>query len=265
MVCLSVLMGTGLAGCTRGMKSASLPPSPTVRPSRAAQVEQANGIAPQSGSMVQQAGGSNVVTTTPSSGTLPDRVASSEPNKLRLAGSNPWKPAVNERRWKHIVMHHTASAAGSVASIDRAHRQRKDSNGQPWLGIGYHFVIGNGNGMKDGEIQPTFRWNKQIHGAHAGVKKYNELGIGIVLIGNFEKTRPTKAQLASAKRLVKTMRASYGISAKNVLAHQDINKTACPGRYFSLARITGVSDEATLGSLSPDDFPLNPADRREVR
>ena len=62
------------------------------------------------------------------------------------------------RDWDYIVLHHTASESGSVASIHEEHLRRKDKNGNAWLGIGYHFVIGNGSGMDDGEIEPTFRF-----------------------------------------------------------------------------------------------------------
>jgi hypothetical protein len=107
-------------------------------------------------------------------------------------GSNLWKPTVASRDWKHIVIHHTATTSGSVESIHAAHLKNKDKNGNPWLGIGYHFVIGNGDGMPDGLVEPTFRWRTQIQGAHAGSsnKDYNERGIGICLVGNFEKTPP---------------------------------------------------------------------------
>src|SRR5437870_125474 len=69
-----------------------------------------------------------------------------------------WRPAVPARAWKNIVLHHSATASGTVEGIDREHRQRKDAAGQPWQGIGYHFVIGNSQGMADGLVQPTFRW-----------------------------------------------------------------------------------------------------------
>lgn len=240
-----------MTGC---MNSQSLPPSPTVQTGRAqAPVAKSAKV----DSAVRQV---SAETTSPNTDT-----------QIRLASrptvstsANPWKPQVKERSWKYVVMHHTASEAGSVRSIDASHKQRRDSQGKPWLGIGYHFVIGNGNGMKDGEIQPTFRWTKQIHGAHAGVAAYNELGIGIVLVGNFEKTRPTAAQLRSAKRLVGALRTAYGITDKSVVTHGAINKTACPGRYFSLARITGVED-ATRQVAASETVPLTHADRREVQ
>ena len=55
--------------------------------------------------------------------------------------------------------------------------------------------------MADGEIQPTFRWQQQLAGAHAGSRDYNEHGIGICLIGNFDEQAPTDRQLAAVGEL----------------------------------------------------------------
>ena len=254
MICLVALTGTGMTGC---MNTASLPASPTVQTQRTSQSVPT--------SQVVQSAGVGSAAHDVASQTQP-QTSSTANVTFASRSSNPWKPKVNERKWKYIVLHHTASEAGSVSSIDAAHKQRRDSAGKPWLGIGYHFVIGNGNGMKDGEIQPSFRWTKQLHGAHAGVADYNDVGIGIVLVGNFEKKRPTAAQLRSARRLVQTLRSSYRITSKNIVTHGDVNKTACPGKYFSLARITGLDEEATLGAASSaSGQPLTFADRREVQ
>jgi len=76
------------------------------------------------------------------------------------------------RRWKYIVIHHSASYKGSASSIDRYHREEKGWEN----GLGYDFVIGNGRGSRDGQIEVGGRWNKQIKGAHAGDDEYNEYG-----------------------------------------------------------------------------------------
>ncbi|MBM79477.1 MAG: N-acetylmuramoyl-L-alanine amidase [Planctomycetaceae bacterium] len=155
------------------------------------------------------------------------------PNQPRT--ENSWKPTEKARNWQHIVIHHTASNGGSVESIHEGHLAKG------WLGIGYHFVIGNGNGMSDGAIEPTFRWRQQMHGAHAGVKEYNELGIGICLVGNFQDTQPTEAQLASVKRLVRTLSQEYQINADRVVGHRDVKSTACPGKNFPLSEVKSVA------------------------
>jgi N-acetyl-anhydromuramyl-L-alanine amidase AmpD len=156
----------------------------------------------------------------------------SPPSMSIAASSHPWKPAVAERQWTSIVLHHTATDHGSVEAIHESHLQKK------WLGIGYHFVIGNGSGMEDGAIEPTFRWREQLHGAHAGDDEYNQHGIGIALVGNFETDRPSAAQLAAIKRLVGALRAAYGIPTDRVLGHSDVKTTACPGRYFPLTDVS---------------------------
>lgn len=151
--------------------------------------------------------------------------------------ANPWRPTVKPRNWKSIVLHHTAAEAGSVESIHETHLKRKDASGNNWLGIGYHFVIGNGNGMGDGEIEPTFRWKQQMHGAHAGEKEHNQTGIGITLIGNFEEKPPTSRQLAAVKQLVSVLKAEYGIPNDQVIGHGDVKATACPGKLFPLEEV----------------------------
>ncbi|QDT63499.1 peptidoglycan recognition protein family protein [Calycomorphotria hydatis] len=153
--------------------------------------------------------------------------------------------------WKYIVLHHTATNSGSVASIDAAHKRRRDSAGRPWKGIGYHFLIGNGNGMPDGKVAETFRWEEQIAGAHAGVLQYNQHGIGIALVGNFELEGPTDRQQTALLELIERLVTDYGIPAENILTHGEIRATQCPGRFFDkptlLKRVT-ISDRVE-GSL----------------
>jgi len=169
---------------------------------------------------------------------------------------NPWRPTGPPREWRHIVIHHTASKGGSVEAIHEAHLKKG------WEGIGYHFVIGNGQGMTDGEIEATFRWQKQMHGAHAGSDEYNQHGIGVCLVGNFEESHPSSAQLAAVKRLVSTLRREHGISSDHVIGHGDVRATACPGKLFPMVEVavaeTGpflVRQDATLrqpfASLTP--------------
>lgn len=155
------------------------------------------------------------------------------------AAENPWPHEGKPREWRSIVLHHTATDRGSVEGIHEAHLRRK------WLGIGYHFVIGNGAGMPDGRIEATFRWRTQLHGAHAGVNVHNEHGIGIVLVGNFEKRAPTERQLVAVKRLVSILTERYGIAAENVVPHRDVRATVCPGKHFPLddvLRAAGATD-----------------------
>ncbi|MCH8828390.1 MAG: N-acetylmuramoyl-L-alanine amidase [Planctomycetes bacterium] len=170
---------------------------------------------------------------------MPPAVPVLPQRKPPALSGNPWRPGVKPRNWKSIVIHHTATSRGSVESIHAAHLRRKDSRGRHWKGIGYHFVIGNGNGMPDGAIEPTFRWRTQMQGAHAGNLEYNQTGIGIALVGNFEKQRPSRKQLIAVKRLIAVLKREYDIAGKKVIGHRRLKATACPGRFFPLAEVSG--------------------------
>jgi len=185
-----------------------------------------------------------------------------------VAVHNPWKPDAPPREWRHIVLHHTASSAGSVESVHEAHIKRG------WDGIGYHFLIGNGKGMDDGDIQSTFRRREQIHGAHAKSpdNEYNEHGIGICLVGNFEETNPSAVQLASVKRLVGVLKNEYRLTDGQVIAHRDVKATACPGKNFPIGEISRSSIFSVLAGQPgtyvtgrPTEFQIVTAQRSHVR
>lgn len=169
-----------------------------------------------------------------------DRNQNDRPESSRTPGQTRWMAGVAESDWDYVVLHHSASESGSVQSIHEEHRRRKDALGNAWLGIGYHFVIGNGQGMKDGAVEPTFRWEEQLHGAHSGDALFNARGIGICLIGNFEKTPPSKAQLTAVKELVRTLAGRHQIVREKIIGHASVKATACPGKHFPLQDVRAV-------------------------
>lgn len=146
---------------------------------------------------------------------------------------NDWIPRASPRQWKYIVIHHSASTTGSIAIIDREHKEKG------WDGIGYHFLIGNGRGMGDGEIDPTPRWPIQKWGAHTKTpdNRFNDFGIGICMVGNFDNTAPSSAQIRSVSKLVAYLMKTYHISPSNVYGHGQCKPTDCPGKYTNVARI----------------------------
>src|SRR5687768_17291061 len=151
---------------------------------------------------------------------------------------HPWAPAVASRPWRYIVLHHSDTVRGSAVSFDKYHREH---NG--WHSLGYHFVIGNGDGARNGQVESGPRWVRQETGAHAGVLKFNEEGIGICLVGDFQQTRPTPQQLESTARLVSWLMRTYRIPASNVIGHNVAKggRTSCPGRYFNIAQVRSMA------------------------
>jgi N-acetyl-anhydromuramyl-L-alanine amidase AmpD len=135
------------------------------------------------------------------------------------------------------VIHHSASNSGGATSFDAYHR-----NVRRWDELGYHFVIGNGTETGDGVIEVGSRWAKQKHGAHCKTpdNRYNDHGIGICLVGNFNNARPSAAQLASLNKLLLFLTDPRGcaIPPGRIHTHKDVtHKTECPGRLFSLTAV----------------------------
>lgn len=138
------------------------------------------------------------------------------------------------RPWSFIVIHHSASKKGSTSGIDKHHREVNK-----WDGIGYHFVIGNGRGMRLGRIEYTFRWVQQREGAHAGGddKRYNETGIGICVIGHFDKEQPNDFQFNRCAELCACLIESIPtLTIHSIIGHDQVpgKETKCPGEHFSV-------------------------------
>ena len=154
-------------------------------------------------------------------------------------GEAAWSVPIS-REWRHIVIHHSASPTGSAASFDRAHREKG------WDGLGYHFVIGNGSGSGDGQVEVGYRWTKQMQGAHAGNYEYNQHGIGICLVGDFEHGGPpSPQQMHSLRTLVAFLQARANIPPNEIIGHGNVpgRNTECPGRNLDMANF-----RASVGS-----------------
>lgn len=156
------------------------------------------------------------------------RLTQPQPSSSLPAG---WMPPVPAHGWKYIIIHHSATPRNSAAAFDRAHRRRG------WNELGYHFVIGNGTNSADGRVEVGPRWIKQKRGAHAGIDRYNEYGIGICLVGDFDIDRPTAKQVESLVKLVAFLTHEYRIPFSRLLGHRDIKATQCPGRYLDVGDI----------------------------
>jgi hypothetical protein len=137
------------------------------------------------------------------------------------------------RPWTVIVLHHSATKRGSSTLFDKMHREKG------WDGVGYDFVIGNGTDTGDGELEVTYRWRDQKDGSHA--KGWNDVAIGICLVGNYEEGPPTPAQRDTLVRLLRHLRRRFGIPAERVVGHKALNPTLCPGKRFPLADVLTAS------------------------
>jgi len=154
-------------------------------------------------------------------------------------------------RWKYIVIHHSATRQGNAKYFDSYHRRRGMRNG-----LAYHFVINNGtSGREQGELEIGSRWKKQLNGGHCKQDWINNSGIGICLVGNFNKDKVSKEQFNTLFELCKLLIERYNIPVKNIMGHGHVRgeHSACPGKYFPLKELKKelIGYEKSKGSGIP--------------
>ena len=136
------------------------------------------------------------------------------------------------RKWKKIIIHHSATPTDDALNMHRVHKARGMKNG-----LAYHFVISNGSRKAyDGEVYIGSRWKGQLDGGHVKKQSLNKTCIGICLIGNFETKSPTAKQLSALEGLCEYLMKRCQIPKSQVTTHKIIHPghTACPGKLFSL-------------------------------
>jgi hypothetical protein len=139
-------------------------------------------------------------------------------------------PAASNR-WKYIYIHHSAAPQGSALTLAKG-----------LGGLGDHFVIGNGEGSLDGQIEMGDRWLDQLPpAAPPGAKKIDPNCISICLIGDFHQNLPTPVQMQRLGQLVSSLQAKFKISADQVLmvTDQPANHAMEIGRYFPVSAFRG--------------------------
>ena len=162
---------------------------------------------------------------------------------------------VPDRDWRYVVIHHSATGSGGAAAFERYHVYV-----QKWDSLGYDFVIGNGTQTGDGEIEVGPRWRSQREGAHAGVAEYNDRGIGICLVGDFNVHTPTERQMSSLRLLADCLIQRYEIPPERVIGHRNCTGAAtdCPGRRFPLTELR-ASLHGDLRTGAGHGAPVAPA------
>ena len=140
------------------------------------------------------------------------------------------KTPVAANKWKYIYVHHSRTASGNALTLGQT---------TPG-GIGDHFVIGNGDGCMEGEIQLTQRWNlQQSAQPPAGAQKIDPACISICLVGDFDSTVPTRLQIRRLTQLVNSLQGQLHINSTGVLLMQEPKSPAGVGRYFPTTAFRG--------------------------
>lgn len=160
------------------------------------------------------------------------RPLAAAPTASSLEGVFTTRVPIDAGRWQAIVIHHTGTSYATPESLDQAHRERNLAS------LGYHFVIGNGSGLGDGEVHIGGRWLDQQPGAHTGGPNgvwYDQNAIGICLVGDGDRRPFTRAQLDRLVRLTTLIGRQAGLGPDRVVLHNQVAETTSPGWNFPAA------------------------------
>jgi N-acetylmuramoyl-L-alanine amidase len=143
-------------------------------------------------------------------------------------------PVPRNPAFRSIVLHHSATHGGSAAAFERNHRARLG-------GLAYHFVLGNGSGAGDGEVETGYRWRDQVPGPHTKNLEVNSESIAICVVGDLQAGPPTRKQLASLLDLLERLCREGRIPAERVRCHREVDpETLCPGRGLPMDEVRAV-------------------------
>ena len=152
----------------------------------------------------------------------PTSLAAVEGSDDPLAAVYTPKTPISLGRWKYIYVHHSRSASGSAASL--AHTP---------AGLTDHFVIGNGNGTPDGDIQITPLWANQSPAASpTGTGSIDPNCISICLVGDFDQALPTTSQHHRLTQLVNSLQTQLRLPAHCVIMLDQPGTPASVGHHF---------------------------------
>jgi hypothetical protein len=97
-----------------------------------------------------------------------------------------------------------------------------------------HFVIGSAERLGEGVIYATQRWRQQRDGDHIHVPGYdfNADSVGVAVLRDCRRHRPTAAQFDALVRLVRALQLACPVPPDHVYLHAELGQQGCPGRQF---------------------------------
>jgi hypothetical protein len=129
-------------------------------------------------------------------------------------------------RWNYIFVHQSKTISGNAATLG-------DSAG----GLADHFLIGNGDGCHDGEVQIGQRWTDQTEAAPPPGRSIRKDCISICLVGDLDSTAPTELQQRRLIQLLAALQSRTNIPDSHIIALDGDTTSAGIGRRYSSAAV----------------------------
>jgi hypothetical protein len=118
-------------------------------------------------------------------------------------------------RWNSIEIFFSSTRGGGLTQL-------ADLHGQVGVaGLNCHFIICNGNGGNDGEIQATEKWQKQWSVTPGRTWQGSDRTIRICLVGDGVSVPPTDYQLKRLELLLEALCRKFHIPAGSVYLPRD--------------------------------------------
>ena len=144
------------------------------------------------------------------------------------------------RRWKGVVLHHTAGRRDASASdIDHMHRTERG-----FRAIGYNYLVRYNSLRLAWEVQDGRPLT--MDGAHC--PGANKTHIGVAVAGDYCEERVPEHALSVLVMLLTDLCVTHGIATKDIIPHSDRRPTECPGDQM---RAKLVSIRERVESLLP--------------
>ena len=136
-------------------------------------------------------------------------------------GLDPIKKAILSRsapspgRWNCIEIYHSGTKAGNIEQLASLSGLASPED------INCHFVICNGLGGDDGQIQPTEKWQRQWSVAPGRTWYGSGQTIRICIIADGKTTLPTDFQIKRVEELVEGLHRKFNIRTESIYYPKD--------------------------------------------
>lgn len=155
--------------------------------------------------------------------------------------------------WDAIRRYHTSYVVdGKIVTEEeynnfKINEPRKHWFKKPWRDIGYHFGIELVQGQY--VIQPGRSLAET--GAHARAQGkpniFNEEGIGICVVGNYDISEPPEGAVSQLVYLCRMLMGVFDIPKSQIIGHRDIypyfglpQYKSCPGKMFDVDKVRSM-------------------------
>ncbi|UCE98618.1 MAG: N-acetylmuramoyl-L-alanine amidase [Planctomycetota bacterium] len=120
------------------------------------------------------------------------------------------RAAQSPNRWNCIEIYYSDTKAGNIEQLVSLNGLTQSED------INCHFVICNGLGANDGQIQPTEKWQRQWSIIPGRTWYGTGQTIRICIIANGKTSVPTDFQIKRAEALIEALRRKFDIHPENI-------------------------------------------------